>query len=161
MRSSMLFWNQQISQRATVPSWYFWVFLTLPAFKNSFQGALPPMVGQSFFLASSSPPNVDGLASAAILANCWVGNDCGNLPISSSHSASTVCFIILSAPRGISCARDGGCMGDAGACTHCSACTTALVHSTFILPFSPFFSITLFLAIMEFRQEESTNRKVV
>ena len=40
------------------------------------------------------------------------------------------------------------------------ACTTTLVHSNFVLPFSPFFSITLFPAILEFRQEESTNSKV-
>ena len=66
IRSSVLFWNQQISQRATVPGQYFMVFLTLLAFRNSFQGALPPAVGQSFFLAGSSPPVIDGPASTAI-----------------------------------------------------------------------------------------------
>ena len=55
IRSLVLFWNCQISQRATVPGWYFLVFLTLPAQRNSFQGALPPMVGQSFLQTGSSP----------------------------------------------------------------------------------------------------------
>ena len=67
MRRSVLFWNCQISQRATVPGWYFLVFLTLPAQRNSFQGALPPTVGQSF-LQTGSSPKADGPASAAI----WV-----------------------------------------------------------------------------------------
>ena len=38
MRSLVLFWNCWISQRATVPGWYFLVFLTLPAWRNSFWG---------------------------------------------------------------------------------------------------------------------------
>ena len=65
-RSSVLFWNCQISQRATVPGQYFLVFLTIPASRNSFWGALPPMVGCSFLLTVSSLPSVDGQASAAI-----------------------------------------------------------------------------------------------
>ena len=40
-------------------------------------------------------------------------------------------------------------------------CTTALVCSIFIPPFSPFLGITLVLSMLESRQEESTNRKVV
>ena len=157
----MLFWNWQVSWRATVPSQYIWVFLTLHAFKNSFWGALPATLGWSFFLAGSSLPNIDGLASAAIWANCWVGDDCGNLLTSSSHSTYATHFMISSAPRGVSCAGDGGCMGGEGPFAHSSACTTALVCSTFVLPFSPFFGIILVLAILEFRQGESTNRKVV
>ena len=88
IRSSVLFWNHQISQRATVPGWYFLVFLTLLAQRNSFWGALPPTVGQSFLWTGSSP-KADGSASAAIWANCWVGNDDGDLPTSSSHLASS------------------------------------------------------------------------
>ena len=38
IRSSVLFWNCQISQRATVPGWYFLVFLTFLALRNSFLG---------------------------------------------------------------------------------------------------------------------------
>ena len=83
IRSSVLFWNCQISWRATVPGWYFLVFFTFPALRNSFWGALPPKVGWSFLLAGSSP-KTDGLASAAIWTNCQVGNDNGNLPTSSS-----------------------------------------------------------------------------
>ena len=77
IRSLVLFWNCQISQRATVPGWYFLVFFTFPALRNSFWGALPPTVGWRFLLTCSSP-EIDGLASAAIWANCWVGNDDGN-----------------------------------------------------------------------------------
>ena len=85
IRSSVLFWNCQTFQRATVPGQY---FLTLPAWRNSFQGALPPMVGQSFLLTGSSP-KADGPACTAIWANCWVCNDDGDLPTSSSHLASS------------------------------------------------------------------------
>ena len=77
IRSSVLFWNCQISQRATVPVRYFLVFFTFPALRNSFWGALPPMVRQSFLLTGSSP-KTDGPASAAIWANCWVGDDDGD-----------------------------------------------------------------------------------
>ena len=70
IRSSMLFWNCCISQRATIPGWYLLGFFTWPAHKNSFQKALPPIVGWSFLQAGSSPPDLDGLASTAIWANC-------------------------------------------------------------------------------------------
>ena len=88
IRSSVLFWNCQISRRATVPSWYFLVFLTFPTQRNSFWEALPPTVGWSF-LQTGSSPKADGPASTAIWANCWVGNDNGDLPTSSSHLASS------------------------------------------------------------------------
>ena len=88
MRSSVLCWNQWISQRATVPIQYFWGLFTFPAFRNSFQLALPPTVGQSFLLAGSSPPNMDCQASTAIWANCQVGDNSSNLPIFPSFSAS-------------------------------------------------------------------------
>ena len=67
------------SHRATVPSWYLWDFFTLPAFSNSFLGALLPMIGQSFLLAGFSLPDVDGPASAAIWTHCQVGNNPSNL----------------------------------------------------------------------------------
>ena len=52
IRSSVLFWNHQISWRTTVPGWYFLVFLTLPAQRNSFWGlCLPQGVGASYGLA--------------------------------------------------------------------------------------------------------------
>ena len=88
MRSSVLFWNCWISQRATVPGWYFLVFLTFLAWRNSFWGALPPTVGQSFLWTGSSPKS-DGPASTAIWANCQVGNDDSDLPTSSSYLASS------------------------------------------------------------------------
>ena len=94
IRSSVLFWNCHISWGATIPGWYLLGFFTLPACKNSFWGALPPMVGQSFLQAGSSTPNLDGPGSAAIWANCWVGNDDGYLPTYSNCPAfSVLCSI--------------------------------------------------------------------
>ena len=116
MRSSVLLWNCQISQRATVPGWYFLVFFTLPAWRNSFQGALPPTVGQSFLLTGSSPSEADGLASTAIWANCWVGNDDGDLPTSSSHFASSTHLSAFSIFFSSSLAGKGFLAGD-GWCT--------------------------------------------
>ena len=98
MRSSVFFWNCQISWRATVPGWYFLGFLTLPAWRNSFWGALPPTVGQSFLLAGSSSPDLDGPASVAIWTNCWVSDDEGDLPTPSSCSTASTHFFHLLPP---------------------------------------------------------------
>ena len=106
IRSSVLFWNHHISQRATVPGWYFLGFFTSLALRNSFQGALPPTVGQSFLFTGSSP-ETDGLASAAIWANCWVGNDNGDLPTSSSRLASSTRLSASSNPCSSSLAGEG------------------------------------------------------
>ena len=117
IRSSVLFWNHQISQRATVPGLYFLVFFTLPAWSNSFWGALPPMVGWSFFLTGSSP-KADGPASTAIWANCQVGNNDRDLPTSSSFLASCTCqsassiFFSTSLTGEGFLAGDGGCTGE-------------------------------------------------
>ena len=111
----MLFWNCWISQRATVPAWYFLVFLTLPAWRNCFWGALPPMVGQSFLLTGSSP-KADGLDSTAIWANCQVGDNDGDLPISSSHLASSTCLSASSNLFSSSLMGEGFLTGD-GWCT--------------------------------------------
>ena len=111
MRSSVLFWYCQISQRATVPGRYFLVFLTFPAFRNSFNEALPPMAGQSFLQVGSSP-KADGPASAAIWANCWVGNDDGDHPTSSSHPASSTHLTISSSICATSLAGEGLLAGE-------------------------------------------------
>ena len=152
MRSSVLFWNCQISQRATVPGQYFLVFFTFLVLRNSFQGALPPTVGQGFLLTGSSP-KADGPASAAIWANCWVGNDDGDLPTSSSHLASSICLSASSTIFSTSLmgegflARDGWCTGEGG--LHLFAASSA--HSPFflstLLPSLSFFGVTLVLAI--------------
>ena len=115
MRSSVLFWNRQISQRATVPGLYFLVFFTFPALRNSFWGALPPTDGQSFLSAGSSP-KTDGPASAAIWANCWVGDDDGNLPTSPSHLASSTHLSASSSVFSTSLMGEGFLAGE-GWCT--------------------------------------------
>ena len=94
IRRSVLFWNWQILWRATIPGSYLGDFFTLPAFRNSFQGAMPPVVGLSFLLTTSSPPDIDGLASAATRDNCRVGDDSGNLPTSPYFSASALLLFI-------------------------------------------------------------------
>ena len=80
MRSSMLLWKRQILWRATVPSQYLWGFFSGAAHKNSFQRALSPTVGWSFLWAGFSLPDIDGPASTAIWANCWVVDDSGTSP---------------------------------------------------------------------------------
>ena len=152
MRSSVLFWNHQISQRATVPGWYLLVFFTFPALRNSFWGALPPMVGQSFLLAGSSP-KTDGLASAAIWANCQVGNDDSDQPTSSSHltssthlSASSTVFSTSLMGEGF-LAGEGWCTGEGGLLTSLAIFSLSdLVLST-VLP-SLSFGVSFVLAIL-------------
>ena len=108
IRSSVLYWNHWISWRATVPGWYFLVFFTFPAWRNSFWGALPPTVNWSFLLTVSFLFDVDGPASAAIWAICWVGKDEDDLPTPSSCSAYAIQHIISSACGGTSLAGVGG-----------------------------------------------------
>ena len=167
IRSSVLYWNCQISQRATVLRQYFLVFLTLPAWRNSVQGALPPMVGQSFLLTASSWPNVDGPASAAIWVNCWVGNNDGDLPTSSSllassthFSASSICFSTSLLDKG-SLAGDGWCMGEGGLHSFSArALLTSLNLRTHLsLSFSPFFGVSFVLAMLESKSWALSNRK--
>ena len=159
IRSSVLFWNHQISQRATVPGQYFLVFFTLPAWRNSFWGALPPMVGWSFLLTGSSP-KADGLASAAIWANCQVGNNDGDLPTSSSHLASSTCLsassiIFSTSLMGEGClAGDGWCTGEGGLLPFsASFCLSSLNLSTCLSPLS-FFGVSFILAILSNKQTD-------
>ena len=120
IRSSVLFWYRQILQRATVPGRYLLVFLTFPAFRNSFHRALLPTVGWSFLWAGSSP-KADGLASAAIWTNCWVSNDDSDQPTASSllisptHPviSSSICTTSLRGEELLTgegwCTGEGGC----------------------------------------------------
>ena len=150
-RISMVFWNQHISWRATVPGWYFQVFFSFPAVKNSFLRAFPPTVGWSFFLAGSSPPSVEGLALAAILANYQDGDNCGDLPASSRCSASATLLLISSWSGGVSCAGAGGSTGMEDSWGW--ACTSALVLIHCQSPFSPFLGVIFVLTMLEFRRE--------
>ena len=93
MRSSVLLWNctgsleEQLCQASISWSSLLYQPRGIPS-----RRALPPTVGQSFLLTGYSLPKSDGPASAAIWANCWVGNNDGNLPTSSSHLASSTHF---------------------------------------------------------------------
>ena len=152
IRSSVLFWNCWISQRANVPGQYFLVFLTFPAQRNSFQGALPPMVGWSFLQTGSSPKG-DDPASAAIWANCQVGDNDRDLPTSSSclasstHlSASSNLFSSSLVGEGFF-AGDGGCTGEGGLLPFAAiSFWAAFIWSTH-LSFLSFFGVSLVLAI--------------
>ena len=137
-------------------------FFTLPACKNSFWGALPPMVGQSFLQADSSLPNLDGLASTTIWAKCWVGNDDGDLPNPSNCPASSILHNISSALGGASLAGDGGLTREGGFVPFPPITTTILVLSTLVSPpLSPFLGVTFVLAILEFSQGRLANGEVV
>ena len=142
--------------------WYFLVFLTLPTWRNSFQGALSPMVGQSFLLTGSSSPDLDGLAFAAIWANCQVGDNEGDLPTPLSCSASSVLLIISSACGGASLARVGGCTSDEGLFSLPSTLVTALIYSICVSALLfPCLGVTLVLAMLEGNLGALANRKAV
>ena len=135
MRRLVIFWNWQILWGGAVPSWYLWGFFTFPTFRNSFWGALPPMVGQSFLLASSSLPNIDGPASTAIWANYQVGDDSSDLPTSSNFSVSTFLLSISPGVGRASTSCNGG-SASAGGSTG-AACTLTHVFTFWVFPSSP------------------------
>ena len=160
IRRLVLFWNHWISWRATVPGQYFLVFFTLPAWRNSFWGALPPTVGQSFLLTGSSP-KADGLASAAIWANCWVGNDDGDQPTSSSHLAFSTCLSASSIVFSTSLMGESFLAGD-GWCTGEGASFSLLpVFSSPPLiraPTSPLYPFLVSMSLLPFYQ---INRQIL
>ena len=82
--------------------------LHLSSLEEFLWGDLPPTVSFSFLLTGSSLPDIDGPASAAIWANCWVGDNEGDLPTPSSCSPSTIWHMISSACGGASLAGEGG-----------------------------------------------------
>ena len=147
IRSSVLFWYHRISRRATVPGRYLLVFLTFPAFRNSFHGALPPMVGWSFLWAGCSP-EADGPASTAIWTNCWVGDDDSDWPTSASLLTSWTHPIISSNACATShmgeellagegwCTGEGGCFCLAFSFLACLASHLCLLLSSLLLPSS-------------------------
>ena len=163
IRGPVLFWNHCISQRATVTGWYFLDFFTLPACKNSFQGALPPTVGWSFLQAGSSPPNLDGLASTAILDQLSGGQWWWWLP----HSFQLLCLLhlllhlfypwwsLLSWGWGVN--WKGGLLPFSA-----SIILPTLDHSTlFSPPLSPFLGVSFVLTMLEFRWGRLGNVEVV
>ena len=75
-------------------------------------GALPPTVGQSFLLTGSFLPKSDGPSSAAIWANCQVGNDDSDLPTSSSNLASSTHLSVSSNLYSSSLTGEGFLAGD-------------------------------------------------
>ena len=83
-------------------------------FLLKFQKVLPPMVGWNFLQAGSSLPDIDGPASAAIWANCWVGDDPGDLPTSYNCSASMTLLLISSWSSWGSCVGAGTSTGVEG-----------------------------------------------
>ena len=127
-----------------MPGQYLLVFLTFPAFRNSFHRALPPMVGQSFLRAGSSP-EADGLASSAIWTNCRVGDDDGDRPtassllISSTHPviSSSICATSLVGEELLT--GEGWCTGEGG-CFMVTSSFLAHLASCLLLLLSPLIS---------------------
>ena len=114
------------------------------------QGALPPMIGQSFLQAGSSPPNIDGMASAAIWANCQVGDNSSDLPTCSSHSAFSIVLFISSQLGGVSCTGIGGPpMLEVPA--PCALGPNFDLLAPLLQSSLPFFGVTFVLAILEFK----------
>ena len=95
MRSSVLILYQQISWWATIPSQYFWGLFISPLFKSSLWKAFSPTAGL-ILLAGSAPTVPKGPTSANICTSCWVSNDLGDLPTSSSLPASSLLLCSLS-----------------------------------------------------------------
>ena len=184
IRSPVLFWNWQISQRATVPSWYFWGFFTWPALRNSFWGVLPPMVGLCFLLAGSSPTQCrwPGLCShlGQLLGQrqlWWPPHISQPLclcdpPVNSSWSGGVSC-----AGAGVSTSA-GGLWASACTCTlvwtSCSfntggsttarascifAWAWAHVFTLFSLLTYPLCGVTFIFAMLKVRKRESANQK--
>ena len=82
MKSSVLFWNCQISQRATIPGQYFWGLFMRPFFTNSFWEAflqtsppLPPFVPVAGLVMTQaiSPPPLFSLPPLFFYAAHWLG----------------------------------------------------------------------------------------
>ena len=133
-----------------MPGQYFLVFFTLPAWRNSFWVALPPTVAWSFLLTGSFLPNIDGLTSAAIWANCQVSNDEGDLPTPSSCPASAILLIISSACGGASLAGVGGCTSNEGLFSLPSIFVAALICNIHVsASLFPCLGVTFVLAILE------------
>ena len=147
IRRFVLFWKQWISCRATVPGQYLWGFLTFPALRNSFWRILPPMVGQSFLLTGSSPPDIDGPASAAIWAKCQVGRP----PWWPPHLSQLCC--LLHSPLQLTLSGASSTSGAGG--SHASACTSTLVHTWRAFYLSPFLVSSSFLPCWNLKERVS------
>ena len=126
-------------------------FFTFPAQRNSFWGALPPMVSWSFLLASSSLPDIDGSASAAIWANCWVSDNSSDLPTSAKFSASST-LLSTSLSVGAGSTSDTGESASTGG--SCSECTSALVLTWRALFPSHILSVFLVLTILNLKESQ-------
>ena len=105
-----------------------------------------------FLLAGSSPPNVDGLVSTAIWANCQVGNNSDDLPISPNFSAASTLLSKSLCIRPVSTSGTGG--STSAGCSG-SVCTSALVQTWRALLPSPILGIFLVLAILEFERKSA------
>ena len=129
-------------QRETILGWYLLGIFTWPAYKNSFQGALPPtwLVWASCMQVPPLP-DLDGLASTAIWTNCQVGNDNdSDCPTPSNCSAASTHFSISSLLGEASLAGDGWWTGEGGLLPFSARIIlTVLDLNTLLLPaLSPF-----------------------
>ena len=114
IRRSILFWNQQISQTATVPGWYLQGFFTFLTWRNSFQRALPPTVSQSFLLAGSCPPSLHSHLSQLL---GW------QMTLATSPNFSASSTLLSNSPwiGGVSTSDTGGSASAGGPCLECTS----------------------------------------
>ena len=110
------------------------------------------MVSQSFLWACSSSPDVDGPASAAIWADCKVGDDASNLPTSSNLAAFN---LLLSISPGVGGASSLGTGGSANAGDSWGvACTCAHILTFHVFLPLLLLGVTLVLAILELKENQ-------
>ena len=106
-----------------------------------------------FLLTGSSPPNINGLASVAIWANCQVGDDSSDLPTSSSLLVFTLLLLTSPGVGGASSVSTGGSASVGGSVG--AACTSTLVLTFLPFPFSSFLGVIFVLAILEWKTNQS------
>ena len=116
----------------------------MPVFKNSFLGALPPTVSQTFFWAGSFPADINGPTSAAICTSCLVGDDFGNCPTSSSSFLASSLHLSISP-------GEGGLLCHLSLLAWASGCVRTSVLVLTHHPVHPPLGVILILALLEWK----------
>ena len=143
MRNSVLFWNWQISHRATIPGQYLRGLFNLPSPQKLLSGGLASHYQPEFLLGWVLPPtDINGLILVALSANCLIGDDSGDLPICSSLFTSLLCSTL----PGVG----GLCSCRCCRCSRCGRCCMILHPCSYLMgPPCPPLGVILVYAILE------------